>query len=228
MSRLGRIVASVGGCALVLAVQACSSSPASTAGTAAPASVAPATPSATKAATPSATKAATPSATKTATAAPANGPGDLPGLNRQVVFATVESGGDKVLTVGAKGVVELGAPGDRSLFVAVPVRPGAEKFLLKTGTLRSGGETYCLQVRSPGGSNPLQLAIEGCDASEKDQIFTFPVAADRSGRHVEVAGLFTLAGGTDPDVIVQESGEGDGLTSFTVVDRGAANIPALD
>ncbi|WP_157435178.1 hypothetical protein [Actinoplanes missouriensis] len=197
---------------------------------AAPASASPSAPAATSTAataTPAATT-ATPSATKTATTAPAGGPGDLPGLNRQVVFATVESGGDKVLTVGAKGVVELGAPGDRSLFVAVPVRPGAEKFLLKTGTLRSGGEAYCLQVRSPGGSNPLQLAIEGCDASEKDQIFTFPVAADRSGRHVEVAGLFTLAGGTDPDAIVQESGEGDGLTSFTVVDRGAANIPALD
>jgi hypothetical protein len=225
--RLGKIVTSVGGCALILAVQACSSSSSPVASPTPSATTAAPTPESTSASVvPTATQ---PTATGTVTDPPAEapaGPGAQPGLNRQVVFSTVESGGDKVLTVGSSGVVELGAFSDRALFVAVPAGAGS---LLKTGKLRAGGEAYCLEVHSAGGANPLQLKIAGCDTSEKDQIFTFPEPpADSPGRLIEVAGLFALAGPESDRVIVQESGEGDFMTNFAVTDKGKANIPTLD
>ncbi|WP_433826957.1 hypothetical protein ACQP2E_33325 [Actinoplanes sp. CA-015351] len=224
MSRLGRIVASVGGCALVLAVQACSSASTPSASPTSPA------PAASSAAPPVESTPAEESAPVTeapATEAPA-GPGSLPGLNRQVVFTTVASAGGDALTVGSDGILELAKPGDRSLFVAVPVSSGAEKFLLKTGKLRAGGEAYCLQVHSPGGSRSLQIKIEACDASEKDQIFTFPeAAADSPGRLIEVAGLFVQTT-KEGEVIAEESGDNGFLTNYAVEDRGKANIPALD
>ncbi|BBH64387.1 hypothetical protein ACTI_10720 [Actinoplanes sp. OR16] len=219
MSPLGRIAV----LALVLSVSGCSSQSPSTSPTVSPpVSV---SPSAIVENSP------TPSASpiEERTTAPAEepaGPGTAPGLNRQVAFATVESGGDRVLTVGSDGIVKLGEYDDRALFVAVPSGGG---FLLKTGTLRAGGEAYCLQVHSPGGSNPLQLKIQACDAAEKDQVFTFPEPpADSPGRLIEVAGLFALAGPEGDKVIVQESGEGDFMTNFSVVDKGKAAIPALD
>ncbi|MBB2942184.1 hypothetical protein FB565_001897 [Actinoplanes lutulentus] len=165
--------------------------------------------------------------TEAPTEAPA-GPGSLPGLGRQVVFTTVASAGGDALTVGSDGILELAKPGDRSLFVTVPISPGAEKFLLKTGKLRAGGDTYCLQVHSPGGSQSLQIKIESCDASEKDQIFTFPApAADSPGRLIEVAGLFVQTT-KEGKVIAEESGDNEFLTNYAVEDRGKSNIPALD
>jgi hypothetical protein len=225
--RLGKIVTSLGGAALLLAVAACSSSP----DPAPTAPVAPSTGTATAAPAPESTS-ASPAPTGTATGEPTDppgeapaGPGAAPGLNRQVVFSTVESGGDRMLTVGSDGVVKLGEYSERALFAAAPAGSG---FLLKTGALRAGGEAYCLQVHSPGGSNPLQLKIAGCDTSEKDQVFTFPEPpADSPGRLIEVAGLFALAGPEGDKVIVQEAGEGDFMTNFTVTDKGKANIPTL-
>ena len=161
--------------------------------------------------------------------AESEGPGRLPRGDRQVVFATVESGGGKVLSVGADGTVELaGEEGERALFVATPNRPGSEKFMIKTGKLRSGGETWCLAVHSPGRSEPLRLRAAACDAGDRDQIFTLPAATGHPGRYLEVAGLFALADPGDGRVVVQESGEGDAMTAFTVADRGEADIPALD
>ncbi|MEU4687822.1 hypothetical protein [Actinoplanes sp. NPDC023714] len=200
MSPFGRIAV----LALALSVSACSSASPETP-EAAPASIAP---------------------TVEATTEEPAGPGATPEPGRQVTFATVESGGDRVLTVGSDGVVKLGGYDDRALFVAVPSGPG---FLLKTGTLRTGGEAYCLQVNAPGGANPLRLRTEACDAPEKDQIFTFPEPpADSPGRLIEVAGLFALAAPEGDRVIVQEAGEGDFMTNFKVADRGKATIPALD
>ena len=84
----------------------------------------------------------------------------------------------------------------------------------------------CLAVDSPGGSQALELKTAACDTSKKDQIFTFPKTTDGKGRLIEVNGLFALTQDKGEKVVVQESGEGDAMTAFTVRDQGKSDPPA--
>ncbi|GIF02956.1 hypothetical protein [Actinoplanes siamensis] len=156
------------------------------------------------------------------------GPGAEIRGGRQFVFATTESGGRAMLTVGPDGILTTTDHlEDRALFVTTPVRPGGDEYLLQTAKLVQGGEPWCLQVHSPGGGAPLDLKTAACDAAERDQIFTFPKTPDGKGRLIEVNGLFALAGSDEGKVVVQESGEGDAMSSFTVRDQGESTLPQL-
>ncbi|GIE84093.1 hypothetical protein [Actinoplanes regularis] len=156
------------------------------------------------------------------------GPGAPVRADRQLVFATAQSGGRKMLTVGSDGVVALtDRLGDKALFVPSPVEVGGDRYLLKTAKMIEGGEAWCLHVNSPGGGQPLNLKTTACDAGKEDQIFTFPLAPGGKGRLIEVGGMYVFAEGADGAVVVQESGEGDAMSSFTVRDEGKSTIPHL-
>jgi hypothetical protein len=137
-------------------------------------------------------------------------------------------GKPRTLTVGQDGFAGVTAdPGDRSLFVTTPLAPGSPSFLIQTARLIEGGEPWCLQVHTPGGTAPLRLKTAACDAAKKDQIFTFPKAFGGKTHHIEVNGLFVLADTGDDRVIVQESGDGDAMSVFTVQDKGKSTLPRL-
>ncbi|WP_080128132.1 MULTISPECIES: hypothetical protein [unclassified Actinoplanes] len=147
------------------------------------------------------------------------GPGDRIQPGRQLTFATVQSGGRWMLTVGADGVVVLTDHlVDQALFVVTETTPGAGRFLLKTAT----GEQSCLQVHSPGRGSALRLKTAPCDPAQHDQIFTFPLAHDGKGVLIEVNGLYAFAATDGGPLVVQESGEGDAMTAFSVRDQGPA------
>ncbi|WP_328461566.1 hypothetical protein OHA21_32895 [Actinoplanes sp. NBC_00393] len=222
MSVPGRIGALVSGCALVLFAQACTSGSTGQP-TAAPASAAP-----TSAAPASAAPASAPASASAQASAPASEGTAVPLRGgRQVLLALAGTGGKSLLTVAGTGIVELTeGENDQALFVPTPVRVGGDTYLIKTAKMQAGGEAWCLKVHSPGESQALRLKIAACDAGDRDQVFTFPAAEDKSGRLVEVAGLFAFAKAGDPDVVVEEAGEG-GFPAFTVVDRGRATIPRL-
>jgi len=223
---MSKIALLAGGCALALGLAACSS------GTAAQAPA----PSASNAPAASAPAASTPAARPSASAGtsagpPAGiapvGPGAAIKGERQFTFGTVQSGGQKLLTVGSGGVVTLTDHlEDRALFVTTPIKPGGDKFLMQTAKMIEGGEPWCLSVHSPGGSAQLQLKTVACDAGKSDQIFEFPKSQDGKGILIQAGSLYVMDAGNGR-IIVQESGEGDGLTAFTVRDQGKATLPHL-
>ncbi|MEU4428499.1 hypothetical protein AB0F81_48440 [Actinoplanes sp. NPDC024001] len=216
MSALGRIGALATGCALVLGVSACTSDEEPSAAVTSSEAVGPSS----EAVVPSSAPAPATSAAPEGTGAPLQG-------GRQVVFALAGAGGESMLAVTGTGLVELTEEySDTALFVPTPVRVGGDQFLIKTGKMQRGGEAFCLKVHSPGASQALRLKIAACDAGDREQVFTFPAATDGSGRLIEVAGLYAFAKAGDPDVVVEEAGEGD-FPAFTVVDRGRATIPRL-
>lgn len=224
-----RKIALVAAVAALTCTQACA---ATTPGTAAPGLSASPAVSPTSPAAPSTSPAATPDAS------PAASPGTASVLSgkRQVFLFPLDKGvevPESVVAVTAKNRADITADyGDRALFVPVPTAPRSKKYLMKTGKLQAGGEALCLQVQG-NGSNPLTLVTKACDAGNKDQTFAFQDnGRDNQGRTtylVHVDGLYLRY---SPDgrygLIVEESGEGDDLTSFVVIDRGAAAIPALD
>lgn len=214
MSAVTRIAVVAGGCALVAGLTAC----ASTQKTDTPAA-APTTTAATAAATAPSAPAASATPTTTAVASAT--------IKGEREFAFVDSAG-KTLTVGADGIAAVTAkPGDRSLFVTTPLAPGSASYLMQTARMIEGGEPWCLQVHKPGGTSPLQLKIAACDAGKKDQVFTFPKASGGKGLYIEVNGLFALTDTSDGKVVVQESGEGDAMSTFTVQDKGKSTLPHL-
>lgn len=150
---------------------------------------------------------------------------------RQVVLVPVVDGKrlpGSTLSVGADGRVQPTGEDDRSLFVPVPVAPGEKRYLLKTGAIVTGGEPECMTVRSGGSGNPLVPATAACDAGNRDQIARFDKAG-ASTWHIALDGLYlTWFPDGEYGLIAQESGEGDSMRPFAVVDRGAANLPALD
>jgi hypothetical protein len=212
---MSKIALLAGSCLLALSAAACSSGDTA---------AAPATGSAPAASSAPVRSAGSPAAP--AGIAPV-GPGAAIAAGRQFVFATVRSGGRKMLTVGADGILTTTDHlDDRAYFVTTPVTAGSGRYLMQTARMIEGGEPWCLVVHSPGGSASLQLKTAACDAGKQDQVFTFPKSQDGKGRLIEVGGLFVMA--TDDDkVIAQESGEGDGLTSFTVRDQGKSTLPHL-
>ena len=113
----------------------------------------------------------------------------------------------------------------------MPARPGGKEFLVKTGKLRTGGEALCAQVQG-NGSNPLTLVTKACDAGEQNQLFKFQERGRDKQRMTYLISVDGLYLRYSPDgrygLIVEEPGEGDDLTSFVIIDRGKAAIPALD
>ncbi|TWG25415.1 hypothetical protein [Actinoplanes teichomyceticus] len=239
MSAVAKIGLLAGGCALALSVAACSSSDdAGPAAGAAPGATPASSGAPASSSAPASSGAPAPSSSPVsggapaATTAPAGiapvGPGAAVRADRQLVFATVRSGGRKMLTVGSAGVVTLTDHlSDRALFVPAPVQAGGDRYLLKTAKMIKGGEAWCLSVHSPGGGAALDLKITACDAGKADQVFTFPKTPDGKGRLIEVGGLYAFAEGGDDRVVVQESGEGDAMSAFTVRDQGRSTIPRL-
>jgi hypothetical protein len=221
MSAVIRIAAFAGGCALVAGLTACGSAQKTGTPVAAPA-------------TSATTSTATSAAPVPATSAPAPAGGVAGGTTAQIrgerefAFVATVEGKPRTLTVGQDGFAGVTAdPGDRSLFVTTPLAPGSPSFLIQTARLIEGGEPWCLQVHTPGGTAPLRLKTAACDAAKKDQIFTFPKAFGGKTHHIEVNGLFVLADTGDDRVIVQESGDGDAMSVFTVQDKGKSTLPRL-
>ncbi|MEU4156566.1 hypothetical protein [Actinoplanes sp. NPDC026670] len=216
MSAVTRIAVFAGGCALVAGLTACASTQKTDTPAAAPTTTAAST--AASASAPAAS--ATPTTTKTTGMASATIKGE-----REFAFV---NGAGLTVTVGADGVAAVtGDPGDRSLFVTTPLAPGSTKYLMQTARMIEGGEPWCLQVHKAGETTPLQLKIAACDAGKKDQIFTFPKAAGGKGLYIEVNGLYALTGTSNGKVVVQESGEGDAMSAFTVQDKGKSTLPHL-
>jgi hypothetical protein len=195
------------------------------------------TPSAPASATPSRPPSSAPSSSAPPSSAPpsarSSAPSAAPNLysgDRQVTLVPVVDGRqqrDAALAVGADGRIQPTGEGDRALFVPVPVSPGAKRYLLKTGTIRSGGEPQCMSVASGGESNPLILVAAACDASDRDQIVQFRPAG-KGTQHIELNGVYlTWFPDGEYGLIAQESGEGDSMRPFAVLDRGAATLPQI-
>ena len=78
------------------------------------------------------------------------GPGVPVGAGRQFVFATTQSGGRMMLTVGTDGVVTVTDHlEDRALFVTTPVEPGGDEYLMQTAKLVEGGEPCASRSTRP-------------------------------------------------------------------------------
>jgi hypothetical protein len=228
---MSKIALLAGSCLLALSAAACSSADTAAAPATGSASASASAGGSAPAAGSSPVASGAPVASGGSRSAPAGiapvGSGDAIRGERQFTFGTVQSGGQKLLTVGSDGVVTLtGHREDRALFVTTPVKPGGDRYLIQTAKLIEGGEPWCLSVHSPGGSAQLQLKTAACDAGKDDQIFRFPKSQDGKGKLIQAGGLFMMAT-DDGRVIAQESGEGDGLTAFTVRDQGKSTIPHL-
>jgi hypothetical protein len=189
-------------------------------------------PSVPSAAQPSgATVAPTTSATSGLGAAPAPA-GFLDG-KRQVVFLprlNETELPDSVLAVTGAGRLQVtDGYTDRALFVPVPKGGGARERLIKTGTLRGGGEPLCLQVRGAG-AGPLTVVTAACDADEPTQLFTFePSGEDDEGRTTFAvrnrAAVLQWHPMGATGLVVEEPGDSRLETTFSLLDQGAAALP---
>jgi len=172
-----------------------------------------------------------PAAAKTTEASAARS-GPLSGA-RQVYFFVLNDGEEvpeSALAVASSGRVEVtGDYSGRALFVPTP---SGSKRLIKTGTLRAGGEALCLKVRS-NGSNPLTVVTADCDASDKAQLFTF----DKEGKDNQDRMTYAIRNGDaflhwnptgTAGLIAEELGDAKLHTTFVAIDRGKSTVPALD
>jgi hypothetical protein len=175
---------------------------------------------------------------KSATAA-ANGSARPPVLSgqRQVNIFPLYKGEevpDSALSVQADGrvvvaVSDIADFGDRALFVPRP--QGGGKYQILTGKLRTGGEPSCLAVRT-NGSNPLTVVATACDA-RANQLFAFHnKGKDNQGRTtyaIENQSAYLQWNPTGHSgLIAEEVGDAPLLTTFVLIDRGPATLPALD
>jgi hypothetical protein len=178
----------------------------------------------------------TPAATKPGTK-PATKPKGAPVLTGKRQFHLLPVGNEATLAVGAGNRVGLSDDfGDRALFVPMPTAPGSSKVLIKTGTLRKGGEAYCLEVTA-NGSRPLSVMATACDTRRVNQIFTFEPAGRTEGKTtygIRTGGgiYFKLdpQGELDPKgagLVAQELGDGPLDTTFILVDKGASTLPDM-
>lgn len=237
----------LGMAALVLALQGCSAdddTPAAPATSGAPSSsgtpassVAPAGSVAPAASASSAVEPAVPAASATSGLGGAPTPSAAAALDgkRQVFLLPLLNDTelpDSVLAVTAGGRIQVTDDyGDRALFVPVPPGRGAKAHLIKTGTLRAGGEPYCLQVRA-NGANPLTVVTAACNAQEPTQLFTF----ESSGEDDEGRPTYAVRnrdaflqwhplGGVG--LVAEELGDSTLETTFTLLDQGAATLPKI-
>ncbi|WP_300014343.1 hypothetical protein [Pseudonocardia sp.] len=111
----------------------------------------------------------------TATAAPPDA--DVPAADRQVALRTPEG---HLLAIGDDGYLTTDRDGVEATtgFVFVPVAPGAERYLLKTPGLTTGGEPGCLYGTGEGAEPGRGIATTACDTSDDTQLFTVARSAD--------------------------------------------------
>jgi hypothetical protein len=137
---------------------------------------------------------------------------------------------DSVLAVTNGGRVQVtDGYTERALFVPVPKARGAKERLIKTGKLRTGGEPLCLQVHA-NGADPLTLITAPCDAGDPTQLFLFePSGEDEEGRTTygvrnrDAYLQWHALGATG--LVVEELGDSELDTTFSLQDQGAATLP---
>ena len=212
----------LGAVALVLALQGCSAdddTPAAPVTSAAPV------------AGPSTLSSAEASATSGIGGAPAPA-GALDGKRQIFLLPRIQDTelADSVLAVTAAGRLQVTDDyADRALFVPVPRGGGAQERLIKTGTLRSGGEPMCLQIRS-NGANPRTVVTAACDAGEPTQLFTFDAAGEDEDGHPTYAvrngdAFLQWHPMGETGLVVEELGDSRLQTTFALRDQGAAALP---
>ena len=123
-------------------------------------------------------------------------------------------------------------PDARVLFVPVPKGRGTPERLIKTGTLRAGGEPLCLQVRS-NGANPFTIVTAACNADEPTQLFTFePSGTDDEGRTTYAVRNRDTFLQSHPlegtGLIAAKPGDAPPDTTFSLDDQGASALPRSD
>ncbi|MEV6349677.1 hypothetical protein [Actinoplanes sp. NPDC051851] len=216
MFAMVKIGAIAGGCAIALSLAACSSSdseaqPATGAGSAA-----------------AATTAASAPATAVSTGAEgaaASGFGADIRDGRQFTFTTVQSGGKKALTVSADGVlVVTEQPDERSVFAPLAIKAGGDEYLMRTAT-KIDGYWYCLSREEDAAAQLDRLKITDCEPNETKEHFTFEKGPD--GWYMKVDLDLVFADAADGKIFVQPAGEGDGLSTFTAIDKGEAEKVTL-
>lgn len=114
--------------------------------------------------------------------------------------------------------------GKRHQFVLVR---SANRYLIKTASIRRGGEALCLNL----GSNSVE--VTACDASERHQLFSFRPARPSNGKPTWTIRTTKHRYLIQNDLGAFESawiGEGtdDIDTPFLLGDKGPSNLPALD
>ncbi|GAA3906857.1 hypothetical protein [Actinoplanes auranticolor] len=207
-----------GAVVLVLALQGCSADGGTPAATEAPVAS-------------RAAASAQPSASSGLGSAPAPA-GALDG-KRQVLFLPRlddnELPGSALAVTVAGRVQVIDDYAERALFVPVPKGRGAKERLIKTGTLRAGGEPFCLQL-SGTGTEPLTVVTAACDAGEPAQLFTFePAGEDDEGRSTyavrngDVFLQWHPLGGAG--LVAEKRGASPMETTFSLQDQGAAALP---
>ncbi|RYB93083.1 hypothetical protein EUA93_01165 [Nocardioides oleivorans] len=114
--------------------------------------------------------------------------------------------------------------GPRNQFVLVPT---GDRFLVRTATLRSGGEPLCLQLGKRA------VVVTACDAGRRHQQFSFRSASPSNGKPTwtirTTRNRYLVQndlGGFEPAVIGEGTPDID--TPFLLVDKGVASLPDLD
>jgi hypothetical protein len=157
-----------------------------------------------------------PTSAATAQPDPSAVPGDgIPAREQAVWLRATNTPGNPLLTAlpsGAVGVTAEPDAGDGALFALIPVRPGADEYLLKTGTLASWGEPGCAML------DGRRVIIGACDAGRSEQRVTLggdgpPYEVVLGGRALSV---------TPDGVTAVEPGSG---TRVTFIIRGRAQDP---
>ncbi|GAA1924757.1 hypothetical protein [Nocardioides hwasunensis] len=91
--------------------------------------------------------------------------------------------------------------------------PSGDRFLVKTAKIRRGGEPLCLQL------GKRRVSVAACDADKRHQQFSFRTTRNRYLVQNDLGGFEAAAiGEGTPDID----------TPFLVLDKGRANLPALD
>jgi hypothetical protein len=139
---------------------------------------------------------------------------------------------ESVVTVSREQRVEVAADyGERALFV--PDRDGSEgdEFLIRTGKIRSGGESDCWSVGADDGG-PGEVVTAACDFGDQRQRITI----EEAGKDNQDRMTYTLRNGDryltyDPQgqdgFAAQNIGDDNPDTTYVFIDRGESTIPTL-
>lgn len=144
-----------------------------------------------------------------------------PGGQSRPVLAVSGNGRTTSMPTGVGVSAGVGIDMER-LFVLSPLRPGADRYLLRTATPRDGGEPSCLTTRGPA------LVATACDATTGEQIAELePTGTDERGRpeYDLVIGGRVIEIGPDGAVTTRERGDAPTSTTFVLVDAGPATDP---
>lgn len=165
---------------------------------------------------------------------PEDTPSPLSG-ERQVFVFVLDRGQElpeAVLAVTKQQRVEVTVDyGERALFVPDPVAPDSDRYVIKTGKIRSGGEAFCWSVRA-NESTPSTIVTAACDYGDARQIFTVTEAGEDNQERM----TYVIRNGDqhltfDPvgehGLIARDLGDTPPDTTYVFVDRGASTVPEL-